>query len=350
MIHVVHAVASDGFAGVERFVTRLAGAQARAGHRVLVCGGPPARMRAELPDGVDYRPAGGVLGVARVLARHRADVVNVHMTATELAALLGHLARAARGWRPVPVVATRHFALVRAVGSGRLGPPLARAISPQITAQIAVSRFVAAAIDGPSTVVLPGVPDGDGPVDAGLREPVVLLAQRLEPEKHTDEALRVFARSGLADRGWQLHVAGGGSERRGLVELGCRLGIASSVRFLGFRSDVDELLARAGVLLAPNPGEHLGLSVLEAMAAGLPVVAAGAAGHLETLGLVPEARLHPPGDVDTAAGLLSDLAGDPDARTAYATAQRALQRERFSLDRQVAETDAVYRRVLGAGS
>ena len=65
-------------------------------------------------------------------------------------------------------------------------------------------------------------------------------------------------------------------------------GIASAVHFLGFRTDVPGLMDECGILLAPCPIEGLGLTVLEAMQSGLPVVAAHAGGHVEMLdGLDP---------------------------------------------------------------
>ena len=67
------------------------------------------------------------------------------------------------------------------------------------------------------------------------------------------------------------------------------------------------------MLLAPCQIEGLGLTVLEAMAAALPVVAVGAGGHLETVGAVAGAALHPPGDADRAGELLARARGAPGA-------------------------------------
>ncbi len=350
MTRIAHAVVSSGFAGVERFVTTLALAQAGAGHEVTVCGGPADAMSLALGSAVGYLPARWVMGVAHALRADElggADILNVHMTATEVAAVLAQLSRRGARHPGAPIVATRHFALVRADGSGRLGPAVARLVVPRIAAQIAVSHTVAAAIDGSSAVVHPGVPGEDRPSDPGTRARIVLVVQRLELEKHTADAIDIFARSGLARSGWALHVVGVGAQAAALRHQAASSGAAAAIRFLGFRADVPELMGQAGILLAPNPAEHLGLSVVEAMAAGLPVVAAGAAGHLETVGLVPSATLYPPGDLDAAGAVLAELAADPAARAAYAEAARAVQREHFTLERQVEQTDAVYRRVLG---
>src|SRR6201999_467277 len=75
--------------------------------------------------------------------------------------------------------------------------------------------------------------------------------------------------------------------------------------------------------------EASGLSVVEAVAAGLPVVAAAGGGHLETVGPVPGAALYDPLDTRQAGRLLADLATDPDRRATYGDALRAGQREHF---------------------
>ena len=169
------------------------------------------------------------------------------------------------------------------------------------------------------------------------------MAQRLQPEKRTDVGIRAFAASGLADDGWTLEVAGIGPEREALESLADELGISSAVEFLGYRADLPLVMDRAGLLIAPCPVEGLGLTLLEAMAGGLPVVAAGAAGHLDVLaGLDPRA-MFPPGDVDAAARNLRSLAEDEAGRNALALAARKRQQREFSLRAQAAATEAVYR-------
>lgn len=339
-LRIVHVVCTDAFAGVERYVAVLAASQFDSGHRVGVIGGQPAKMREALDrDEVRYHHAGTVLGVTRAIdAWRRCDVLHVHMTAAEAASVL-----AVRAWH-VPVVASRHFAQTRGLSiPGHLAAPLIRR---RVSAQIAVSRWVAAGIDGESTVVYPGVPSLPGRTSAAARRPSVLVAQRLEAEKDTRLAVEAFGLSGLADRGWHLDIAGDGAQRGELTRLTQRLGLDASVRFLGFRPDVPALMQEAGILLATAPAEHFGLTVLEAMAAGLPVVATGAAGHLETMGAAAEPAAFAPGDAGTAAALLARLADDVDVRDAYGAELQTIQRERFTVEAQARAIEAVYRSVL----
>lgn len=329
---------SDGFAGVEHHVATLALAQRALGHRVAVIGGDPASMRAAIGDpAIRLRPAVTVLETALAIdAWRRCDVLHVHMTAAEIAAVL-----AVRSW-PVPVVSTRHFGGRRGTSlGGRLAAPL---VERRVSAQIAISEYVAGLIGGPSTVVHHGVPSTAASPSSLGREQTVLVVQRLEAEKATDVAVRAFARGRLSRRGWRLDIAGEGAARPQLERLAVSLGIASATRFLGRRSDVPALMRRAGIFLATCPVEGLGLSVLEAMAAGLPVVAARAGGHLETVGAVPGAALF--GDVAEAALQLARLADEPRERERYGGALQRLQRERFTVETQALATEAVYRSVL----
>ncbi len=88
------------------------------------------------------------------------------------------------------------------------------------------------------------------------------------------------------------------------------------------------------------------MAVVEAMAAALPVVAAASGGHLETVGAHRQPALFAPGDADQAALRLRELAGDDERRLSYGRELQALQRSRFSAEREVAETLARYRALV----
>jgi glycosyltransferase involved in cell wall biosynthesis len=339
-LHVLHVCCTDAFAGVERHVSELAVAQLAAGHRVTIVGGDPTRVQAVAGPGVQVLPGRGVVGGVRSLRRLTClpSIVNVHLTAAEIAVALSP------SLRRVPVVSTRHIAVPR--GSRRSTRPIVGLARRRVDGQIAVSQFVADQIDGKSTVVLSGVQADPGRVTATERLPVVLVAQRLEREKETDVALRAFAESGLVDLGWRVIVAGRGSLRPQLEALVRALGIDTAVDFLGHRADLFDLMRTAGVLLAPDEDEAFGLSVVEAMARGLPVVAAGSGAHLETVGSTPGAALFAPGDPGDAARLLRELALSEPARDEYGARLQAVQREHFTVEQQARRTDAAYQALL----
>ncbi len=213
-----------------------------------------------------------------------------------------------------------------------------------VRVDIAISRFVAETIGSPAVVIANGVPDRP---QAPLVAPTVVMLQRLDTEKSPDVGIRAFALSGLAHRGWRLVVAGQGELRPPLLRLVDELGVADSVELVGHVARTDTLLSESSVLLAPAPLEPFGLSVVEAMAHGLPVVAAGGGAHLETVG--GDGLLFAPGDSGGAASALARLGGDPDLRRSVGTALRSRQQDRFTLAGHVDRLEHLYRQVVAGG-
>jgi glycosyltransferase involved in cell wall biosynthesis len=331
-LHVVLAVRSDAFAGVERYIATTANELIVRGHAVTVIGGHAVRMRAEVPHAV-HVPASSTWAVVRALLRHarRADIVHTHMTAADLALMLT---------RPLlrgGCVSTLHFASPR--GRGALGALLRPLIRRAFDRQIAISEFVRAAALEDAVVVLNGVPTCEA---AHMQSQVVLVAQRLEPEKGTAVAVRAFATSRLAADGWELWIAGTGSERAQLESLVAAEHLAG-VRFLGHRDDLLDVRSQAAMQLASAPAEPFGLSVAEAMATALPVVAADGGGHRETVGACRPDLLYRPDDVEAAAGLLRQLADAVELRREVGLDLQRWQRAHLSIDAHVDALLEVYR-------
>lgn len=321
-MRITHVVVTDAFAGTERYVCEVARRQAVRGHDVLVIGGSPARMPT-LVGAAHWQRAGTVAhAVAHLIAAGRRDVVHTHLSQADVAAALAGPAHRAL------LVSTRHIAARRGRSLlGRLSVPI---IEHRVRLEIAISHYVAAALAAPPDVVLHnGVANSDTTYDSTSRS--VLVLQRLEPEKDTATALRAWAASGLATDGWWLNVAGDGSERPNLAAM---TRASNGVNLLGVVEDVQALLSKTAMLLAPAPSEPLGLSVLEAMAAGVPVVVAAAGGHLET---VPTEWpwAFAAGDAEAGAVALRSLALDPAARSRASESVRAHQREFFDVERHV---------------
>ncbi|GAA3664703.1 glycosyltransferase family 4 protein [Microbacterium marinilacus] len=335
-LRIVHVVCSAAFAGVERYVLGAALQQAARGHRVTVIGGDPGVFPAALAArGIGWLPGAGVAEAGRALRRiPHMDVVNSHMTDADVVAAV-----AAR--RGAALVSTRHFAAPR--GSSRSRRAVARAASRRLSAQIAISHYVAAHVEGDSEVIHTGVEEAEPA--RGPRGRTVLVAQRLEPEKHTADVLHGWRRATARAAGWRLQIAGDGSERGSLERLARELGVAGTVDFLGFVRDVSALYDRSSLLVAPTAREGLGLSVIEAMAHALPVLASDAGGHRETVGGAQGAELFRPGDADALAARLDALVADDARRAAYGEALRARQRAAFSVGRQTEHTLELYERL-----
>lgn len=327
-----HLILTSSFAGAEQHVCTLASEQSRHGHEVEVWGGDPTAMRGRLAEGVVHRACSSVaVAVRHARKAPRPDVLHAHMTKAELASTL------ISGATGPPVISTRHFAAVRGRSrGGHLARPLLRR---RFTVQLAVSEYVAAHIDGPSRVVYAGVESQtfDQP-----RERVVLVAQRLSPEKRTGDALASFATSGLVAQGWHMDIAGRGHEYEALKRQAVALGLSGAVRFLGFCDDLRNRLATAAIVLATAPAEPFGLTVVEAMAHGTSVVASASGGHLESVGRATSDFLYAVGNTHRAGDLLAQLASDEERRRGYGEKLRDVQRSLFTLERQYLNTQAVY--------
>ncbi|MHB1519130.1 MAG: glycosyltransferase family 4 protein [Acidimicrobiales bacterium] len=327
---VIQAVCTDAFAGVERYVSQVSNGLARRDHRVTVVGGNRDRMHDELDPEVHRVPARTLGGVAAALAsRPTADIVHVHMTDAEVAAWI------ARPFQRSPVVATRHFAQTR--GSSAHARALTRVTARALAVEIAISRFVAERIEGPSELLYNGVADRP---QAPLTFPTVVMLQRLEAEKAPDVGLRAWAESGLGRSGWRLVVAGDGALGPALVDLARNLEVTSSVDFVGEVADTAGLLASSSMLLAPAPREPFGLSVVEAMSQGIPVVAAWSGGHVETIGEAGAGFA--PGDSSAAAGALATLAADHRLRSDTGARLRRRQRRLFTLEGHLDGLERIY--------
>lgn len=339
-MRIAQVVATDAFAGTERYAYNLSAGLTRLGAQVVLVGGNTEHVLAaqrQAGTEVPHVPAAGTVPAYRQLrSLAKLDLVHVHLTSSELAAVLA-FPRPSR----VPIVCTRHFAARRGASiGGRMVVPLIRA---RLDGQLSISEYVAAKVDGRSQVILTGIPSASS---GAHDQPVVTVAQRLQPEKDTATALRAWACSGLSAYGWELHIAGEGTEIGELQKLAAELGIEGSTRFLGHVPDLGQRLSHAAVLLATAPAEPLGLSVIEAMANGLPVVATAAGGHLETVGTVSRSFLFPPGDHARAAALLAQLAGDPVLRQRYGGSLRSGQESRFSFNRYLEQVVAWYVGIL----
>jgi glycosyltransferase involved in cell wall biosynthesis len=339
MSSVAHLVVTDNFAGTERYVCQLANASARDGWQVSVIGGDHSRMRRELADEVRWLAGATPVEAAKSLYRlGRQDVCHAHLTSAELVAAALRLRHQAR------VISTRHIAAPR--GSSRLGRLVAPWVARQVDGEIAISHFVAERVGATTSATIHnGVPPSRSSWNVDSK--VVLLVQRLEPEKETQVALQAWQLSELAEQGWRLRIVGDGSERAALQAQVARDG-TPNVDFMGARNDVDRQLALAGIFLATAPREPLGLSVLEAMAAGIPVVASQGGGHLETL--APQAGLNgfPPGDFWAAADCLARLGTDADLRRELSVSGRERQRSQFTLEQMVEQIHQQYHSLTSA--
>jgi glycosyltransferase involved in cell wall biosynthesis len=180
--------------------------------------------------------------------------------------------------------------------------------------------------------------------EAHSGRPRLVTVGRLAPPK--DAVTFVRALSALRGRPIEAVFVGDGPDRRAVEEEVRRLGLESVVELLGERDDVPELLARADVFVLSSHSEGLPISILEAMATGLPVVASNVGGVAEVVVDGGTGLLVPPGDAQSLATAIERLLEDPALCRRFGEAGRIRVAEHFDQAAvQQAHLD-LYRRVL----
>lgn len=168
----------------------------------------------------------------------------------------------------------------------------------------------------------------------------------LKPQKAPLDLVEAAASARARDPRLRFVLAGDG-ELRGPVEERARsLGLGESFRILGWRRDVPDLLAAMDLFLLTSLFEGLPRSVLQAMSAGVPIVATAAGGTPEVVRDRETGRLVPPGRPAEAAEAILDLAADLEGRTALATAARRRIGEEFDIRGMVRRLDRLYEEIL----
>lgn len=138
------------------------------------------------------------------------------------------------------------------------------------------------------------------------------------------------------------HVVGGGPELQSLVERASARGVLHAFTFLGHQDDVAARLDEADVFVLPSRSEAFPNAVLEAMAAGLPVVATGVGGIRELIDHEHTGLLVPAGDAHSLTDRICRLLGDPAFASRLGAAAHARAEARYSFDRMVAAFERVY--------
>jgi len=247
-----------------------------------------------------------------------------------------------------------HVIHVREIYAGATGGlaakawPLWRRRLMNADARICVSKAVAAQFGSNGTYT---VHDGvDNPAKAkSSRQSVfaVGLLGRIADWKGQDVLVRALAEPELADIGAVAVVAGDAYPGEIAPDIGAlarQLGVEDRVRMLGFVADPAAVLASVDVVAVPSTRpDPLPNSALEALAAGVPVVAAAHGGLLEIVRDGGTGLLVPPNDHRALARALRRLADDPAERARMGEAAAADAHERFGIERMLDEVEAVYR-------
>jgi glycosyltransferase involved in cell wall biosynthesis len=313
----------------------------------------PVQRVAPLPLGLTGARRAPAL--ARVLRGERPDVFHAHMSSP-----------VACKWGLAAAVAARVPAVLGTVQVGGYEPPdrsaywQLRALAQGVDRYLAVSRDIARELverlgwpEEKIEVVYNAVDlrRFEGSVPPGLREqlvgsetrPLVLTPARLDAQKGHRTLFEAIVQ--VPDAVFVL--AGEGPEREPLEALAAQLGIAGRVRFLGRRADVPQLLAASDLFALPSLYEGSSLAVLEAMAAGVPIVSSAIGGTDELIEDGSSGLLVPPGDAEALAVALRRALGDSGLRESLAARARERVERDLTRERMAAQVTGIYRELLG---
>ncbi len=170
---------------------------------------------------------------------------------------------------------------------------------------------------------------------------VVGFIGRLEEIKGPEYFVRAAAKATSGDNITFL-IIGEGNLRDKLKNLAEALGIAGKTVFTGWREDIPQILAAIDILVQPSLNEAVGIALLEAQAAGVPVVASRVGGVPEVVKDGFSGILVPAKDTDALAAAINLLSSQPQTRSAMATYASEWVKGRFSLDAMVEKTAGLY--------
>lgn len=288
--------------------------------------------------------------VIRAVRAERPDLLHTHLVHADV---YGAIAARVVG---VQSVSTRHNDDRYLLGPFRYADrAFARPARRLIAISDAVRRFLEQAGHDPAKLItihygldeLPSARSEPTPAAAGIPAdaPLALAVGRLIAQKDHATLLRAFARVNSALPEARLAILGSGPLEAETRTLAGELGLADAVTMPG-RTDISDWLERADVFVHTSRWEGFGIVLLEAMLAGLPVVATRVSAVPEVVAGGETGVLVEAGDVDGLAAALQPLLTDREHARALGEAGRRRAREEFSVARMAERTHAVYDEVL----
>jgi len=179
-----------------------------------------------------------------------------------------------------------------------------------------------------------------------LTTPLVGFAGRLDYDKGVDILLQASKEILKKNHQVNIIIIGDGVERRNLERLASNLGISSQVHFTGFRDDIPHILSTINIFVAPARRAGFELTLTEAMASGVPIVATKCGAIPEVVADGETGILVPPEDPQAIAEAVIYLLKNPRLRKKMGSAGRKRVKEMFTVERMVAQYEELYERLL----
>ena len=378
-VKMLHVVGDSRFGGIASIILGLGRVAHADGWQVDVLTTDPVFQQAATQHGLgvvnldvirrEIRPVWDLNGLTRLTKFLRREPYRIVHTHTSKAGFVGRLAARLAGV-PVIVHTVHGFAFHEAspVPVRRFYSALERLASGWCDRIVSVSEFhrawaIELGICGPGQIT--AIPNGIGEVvrnrEAGLAELrremgarhgdlVILSMARLAADKGLNYLIEAAAILPQTERRVQIVIAGEGTERERLEQLASHLGVTERVRFLGFRKDVGDLLAACDLVVLPSLREGLSIALLEAMAAGKPIIASSIGSQREVASHADLARLVRPADARALADAIVTLSGDEAQMTRLGMTARAVYEGCYTENRMLQAYRQLYFDLLKAKS
>lgn len=311
----------------------------------------PLDLVGDLSPARDIR---SVFLVRRILSELKPEILHIH---SAKAGLVGRIAALMLTRRPKIILTMHSFVFDERTGPKKravvafLERRLARVTDKIITVSKALKDQYVSQM-GVASDLVEVIPNGvefreipKTPVDPG-KYPLIGTVARLAPQKGIDTFIRAAAVVRKSHPSARFAIIGDGPLRESLESLVNDLGIGDCVEFLGFRTDALDVVSTFDVFVLASTWETFGLTLVEALSQGVPVVASRVGGipeivDGETTGLLAES-----GNPDDFADKICRLLDDKDLAARIGRAGNESVRSRFDACTMVVDTTALYQRLI----
>jgi len=286
----------------------------------------------------------------RIVKLHSPDLISLH------SAKAGFVGRIVAHGLGKPVVFTAHgWAFTEGITGPkvRLFRALERIAAPLASRIITVSEYdrtlaLQSGIGSAQNIlkIYNAMPDVHAIASPGKNEESVRIIMVARLDKPKDHETLFNSLISLTNRDWMLDLVGDGPHEKKLEALAKHMGLSDRIRFLGLRKDVDNLLAQSHIFVLPTNWEGFPRSILEAMRAGLPVVASAVGGIPESVEENSTGYLIPRNGVKELRERLAYLIDHPEERHRLGNAGRQRFEEKFRFERMAEQTLAVYKELV----